>query len=70
MGGGNCSKNLKSGGTEKREGDTNISKRWNKLGQGVSLSPSKSPHFLWYLCYVLPLSHQHQPTMIKAIGSR
>ena len=36
MEGGDCIKHLKKGGgTEKREGETNILKRGNKLGQGL-----------------------------------
>ena len=65
-GGGNCRKYLKRGGTEKRRGDTKMLKRGDNLGW-VCQRPS---HTLFMVCYVLPLSHQHQPTMIKTIGSR
>ena len=66
MGGGNCLKYLKRGGTEKRGEDTKILKRgetsWVK--GWVCQHPPESPHFIWLvLGYVLLLSisHQHQP---------
>ena len=34
-GGENCLKYLKGGGAETRGGETNILKKWSKLGQGV-----------------------------------
>ena len=50
MGWRNCLKFLKSGGREKRGKDTKILKGdGDKLGQGVGVPASKSPHFLWYM---------------------
>ena len=65
MGGGNCLKYLKRGGTKNRTEDKKIllRKGGGKLGQGVGLSASRSPNFLWY-SYVLPLSYQHQPCQL------
>ena len=50
MGGGNCLQYLKRGGTEEGRGHKDFKKGVFKLGQGVDLSASKSPHLLWYLC--------------------
>ena len=51
MGEGNCLKYLKRGGTERRGEDPKIFKNGRgggKLGQGMGLLASNSPHFLFY----------------------
>ena len=50
MGGGNCLKYLKRGGKEKRGDEKRFKKSaGGKLCQGMGMSASKSPHFLWYV---------------------
>ena len=69
MGGGNCLKYLKRSGTENRGEDIKILKRKGG-GQAGSRRGSVSIQVIpFFMVYLLPLSHQHQPTMINTIGT-
>ena len=72
MGEGNCLKYLKRGGTERGGEDPKIFKKGRGGASWVKGWVCQHPiHPIFYfMVYVLPLSHQHQPTMINTIGSR